>query len=219
MTLTHRLLFDLRKAQQLGLFGAAPPPTAKPREREEPSRAAAPPPTPSAKPPAPASPASEHPPGAGWTPIPGSRHGGYHRQKPGGGFEYWYPGEGMRETARDLGDTFELKPQAAGKPKDKSGRQVHHDVGEKVGGARKDKYATVHAGNLGALATEAALVDARVQQQGARLETLRARLLHQAEDATSPLERERLRRQAYEVEEAAGALRYSAVTGTDDSDL
>ena len=75
------------------------------------------------------------------------------------------------------------------------------------------------AAKPGALATEAALVDARVQQQGARLETLRARLLHQAEDATSPLERERLRRQAYEVEEAAGALRYSAVTGTDDSDL
>lgn len=75
------------------------------------------------------------------------------------------------------------------------------------------------AGKPGALATEAALVDARAQQQGAKLETLHARLLHQAEEATSPLERARLQRQAYEVEEAAGALRYSAVTGTDDSDL
>jgi len=70
-----------------------------------------------------------------------------------------------------------------------------------------------------ALATEAALVDARAQEHGARLETLHARLLHQAEEATSPLERARLQRQAYEVEEAAGALRYSAVTGADDSDL
>lgn len=71
----------------------------------------------------------------------------------------------------------------------------------------------------GGLVTEAALVDGRAKLHGDRLETIHARLLHQAEQASSPLERARLLRQAYEVEEAAGALRYSAVTGQDDSHL
>lgn len=30
-------------------------------------------------------------PPAGWTPAPHSRHGGYRRRRPGGGWEYWYP--------------------------------------------------------------------------------------------------------------------------------
>ena len=30
-------------------------------------------------------------PPAGWSPAPGSRHGGYRRRRPGGGWEYWYP--------------------------------------------------------------------------------------------------------------------------------
>lgn len=69
-----------------------------------------------------------------------------------------------------------------------------------------------------ALAVEAALVDSKLQESGARLDTLQARLLHQADEATSPLERARLLQSANEVLEVGGALRYSAVTGRDDSD-
>ena len=69
------------------------------------------------------------------------------------------------------------------------------------------------------LLVEAALVDARIKRHADRLETLHARLTHQAEAAESPLERAHLQQHAYRVAEAGGALRYSAVTGTDDSDL
>lgn len=70
-----------------------------------------------------------------------------------------------------------------------------------------------------ALLVEAARVDAAVQAHGARLENLHNQLQDQAAGASSPLERAKLERAAYEVHEAAGALRYSAVTGTDDSNL
>ncbi len=69
------------------------------------------------------------------------------------------------------------------------------------------------------LLVEAALVDARIRDHGNRLETVHDRLTHQAAEATSPLERAKIQQHAYRVHEAAGALRYSAVTGTDDSDL
>ncbi len=147
-----RVLVNLRKAQ-LGLFGGGAPAPEPPKKRAKP---AAPPQAPA--PAAPGAPkptgGAEHPPGAGWMPIAASRHGGYHRKKADGSFEYWYPGEGVRGSAKDLADSFELKPQVAGKPKDGSGRRVHTDVGEKVGGAKKDKWAELHAGNLDALEAE-----------------------------------------------------------------
>lgn len=69
------------------------------------------------------------------------------------------------------------------------------------------------------LVTEAALVDARAKEHGDRLEVLAARLEHQEREAETPLARAEARRARYRVTEAAGALRYSAVTGSDDSDL
>lgn len=74
-------------------------------------------------------------------------------------------------------------------------------------------------GKLSALAVEAALVDGRIRDHGAALENLHAQLTHRMDRETSPLERAKLNQHAYAVAEAAGALRYSAVTGTDDSDL
>lgn len=70
----------MRKGAQLGLFGGGgaarsadpAPPAPRPALRAAPAR----------------------PTGAGWLPIPGTKHGGYHRPKAGGGWEYWYPGEG-----------------------------------------------------------------------------------------------------------------------------
>lgn len=69
------------------------------------------------------------------------------------------------------------------------------------------------------LLVEAALLDDKIRAHGDRLETIHHRLLHQADEATSPLERARLRAQAHDVHETGGALRYSPVTGGDDSDL
>jgi hypothetical protein len=63
------------KAEQLGLFGAV---SAKPA------------PKPASKPVAPAGPK----PPKGFTPIPNSKRGGYHRRV-GGKFEYWYPDTGV----------------------------------------------------------------------------------------------------------------------------
>lgn len=40
------------------------------------------------------------PPGKGWMPIPHSYYRGMHRVKPGGGFEYWYPGQGVAKPMR-----------------------------------------------------------------------------------------------------------------------
>lgn len=68
----------MRKGAQLGLFGGG----ARPAEPPAPAPAR------------PARAARARPTGAGWLPIPGSKHGGYHRPKAGGGWEYWYPGEG-----------------------------------------------------------------------------------------------------------------------------
>lgn len=42
-------------------------------------------------------------------------------------------------------------PEGPAGPVDNSGRRVHHDVGEKVAGAKKDKWAQIHSGNLGDL--------------------------------------------------------------------
>jgi hypothetical protein len=63
-----RLVIRLRKASQMSLFGDAP--------------AAAPAPAASMRPP------------AGFTPIPHSRHGGYHKRV-GDHWVYWYPGQGV----------------------------------------------------------------------------------------------------------------------------
>lgn len=41
------------------------------------------------------------PPGQGWRPIPGSKHGGMHRPKTGGGYDYWYPGTGVGNVHQD----------------------------------------------------------------------------------------------------------------------
>lgn len=143
----------MAKAAQLSMFGVPP---ARPMERPAPTSTS----TATATKPAVQAPAAKvtaKPPGAGWTPIPGSRHGGYHRpKKAGGGFEYWYPGEGVRATPRDLSEQFQLRPQEAGRD-DGSTRKKHKDVGVKVGAARKDKWASVHAGNLQALELEGEL--------------------------------------------------------------
>lgn len=69
------------------------------------------------------------------------------------------------------------------------------------------------------LLVEAARVDGQIKAHADRLETVHHRLRHQAGEATSPLARARLEAQAYDVHEVAGAMRYSAVTGGDDSDL
>ena len=70
-----------------------------------------------------------------------------------------------------------------------------------------------------ALLVEAARLDARLHAEVARLETHHAQLVDRADQATSPLERAKLRRLAHLVHEVGGAARYSAVTGGDDSDL
>lgn len=40
---------------------------------------------------------SRPPGGGGWMPIPGSKHGGFHRRK-GAGWEYWYPNDGAHAS-------------------------------------------------------------------------------------------------------------------------
>ncbi len=72
---------------------------------------------------------------------------------------------------------------------------------------------------IGRLAVAAALVDTQARTHAARMETTHDQLLHRAEASTSPLERAELLQHAYRVNEAAGALRYSPVTGSDDSEL
>lgn len=72
---------------------------------------------------------------------------------------------------------------------------------------------------FGALHAEAALVDARGRDLGRELEALHARATRQVEQATRPADRAAARQAAYHAEEMAGALRYSAVTGRDESDF
>lgn len=83
------------------------------------------------------------------------------------------------------------------------------DRPEPQGPPRKPSILHVHA----------ALVDAAAKAHADRMENTHNQLLSRAERSTSPLERATLRKHAYRVHEAAGALRYSAVTGTDDSEL
>lgn len=83
------LLRRLLKAAQLGLF--APRPAVAPE-------------TPEVKPETPkpqARTVTRRPVGGGWFPIPGSRKGGYHRQRGDGGYDYWYPGEGITKGHAD----------------------------------------------------------------------------------------------------------------------
>lgn len=70
-----------------------------------------------------------------------------------------------------------------------------------------------------ALAVEAALTDARIHRHADKMANLHEQLKHRASIATSPLERAKLLKAAYDVSEVGGALRYSGVTGADDSDL
>ena len=58
-------------------------------------------------------------PPAGFTPIPNSKHGGYHRAMGGGQFEYWYPGVGVVGKPKG-GDSQKGKPAA--KPANPRGR-------------------------------------------------------------------------------------------------
>ena len=73
-------LLEKVAGQQLGLFGRAPSPP--------PAPAPAPAPNPVRL--------NPDPPPAAFTPIPGSRRGGYHQRKADGSYSYWYPGEGKR---------------------------------------------------------------------------------------------------------------------------
>ncbi len=70
-----------------------------------------------------------------------------------------------------------------------------------------------------ALHVEAALVDHKAQALGRELEALHARALREVEQATSPLAREEARQAAYNLREAAGGLRWQAVSGADETDL
>ena len=70
-----------------------------------------------------------------------------------------------------------------------------------------------------ALAAEAALLDERIRKHADRLQNTHTQLTHRAALATSPLERARLLKAAYDVHEVGGAIRYSSVNGSDESDL
>jgi len=67
-----------------------------------------------------------------------------------------------KPASRPAPEKTRAKLQALAKPEqeaesvldERSGRRVHDDVGEKIGGARKDKWAEVHAGNIDALEAE-----------------------------------------------------------------
>lgn len=66
----RKLIFDLVKAEQMGLFGGQGRPSSQTS-------------------------ASTRPPGSGWEAIPAGKHGGFRRRK-GAGWEYWYPGKGLQ---------------------------------------------------------------------------------------------------------------------------
>lgn len=69
------------------------------------------------------------------------------------------------------------------------------------------------------LHVEAALVDRHLKKGVAELAAVRAELEAAIAKSRSPLERARLQKALYEVDETAGAVRYSPVTGSDSSDL
>ena len=103
-----RLVFDLLKAAKRGkvdprqtglMFG----------EPEKPK----PQPAPAATVTAPAPAAQHHgPPGQGWTLIPHSRHGGYHKRV-GDHWVYWYPGDGETSRATPHADDHPAKAEPA----------------------------------------------------------------------------------------------------------
>jgi Large polyvalent protein-associated domain 1 len=96
---------------QLGLFGAKP---SKPAPGARPS-------------------------GHGWQPIPGGKHGGLRKPKAGGGFDYWYP-ESAANPAIHVTQAATPTTGSASGPQPKTGEpeRRYEDVGEKIGGARKD---------------------------------------------------------------------------------
>jgi len=104
-TLSRDALAVLLKAfaQQIGLFAprAAPQPVAPP----------------------------SHPDGPGWSPIPGSHRGGYHRLNAAGKFDYWYPDTGAT-THPHASDAHlvpaEPSPAPAGRPAPKHILQYLH---------------------------------------------------------------------------------------------
>jgi len=70
-----------------------------------------------------------------------------------------------------------------------------------------------------ALPTHAALVDGQLQQLGHRLEMQRGQLEDAIKREVSPLQKAHLKKLLYQLNETAGALRFSPVTGGDPSDL
>lgn len=69
------------------------------------------------------------------------------------------------------------------------------------------------------LHVHAATVDLQLKEQVKRLASALERAQKKAEEASSPLEREKWKKTAYELNETLGAIRFSPVTGTDSSDL
>lgn len=108
----RRYFIRLRKASQLSLFDA---PAKKPAAPTPASKPTGPAPTAHQAPhaaPSPAESNTAHPP-AGFSPIPHSRHGGYHKRV-GDRWVYWYPGQGIRHSAHQDDHAHEV---AAGRAK------------------------------------------------------------------------------------------------------
>lgn len=133
----------------------------------------------------PAAPHALRPPGEGWSIIPGSKHGGWHRRRADGGWEQWYPDgrHEARQVAVDLENEDNVAAETAkpskkkGKADDKaddptvdrSGRKLHHDVGEVIAGARKHTWSRVNAMDLDALEGEGEAVAVAKVVKGAVL--------------------------------------------------
>jgi hypothetical protein len=110
----------LLKAAQLGLFGGPsprpplppPPPrrpaAPKPAQPRIAAKTAEQPDRPQLFGPRPTQGGPQAP--DGFLPIPGSKHGGFHRAKAGGGFDYWYPEQGMGDGHHEDRDIVEGAP-------------------------------------------------------------------------------------------------------------
>lgn len=70
-----------------------------------------------------------------------------------------------------------------------------------------------------ALHVAAAVVDLDMKEQVGRLVKHLRQAQAKAKAATSPLERQKWEKTAYELNETIGAIRFGSVTGTDSSDL
>lgn len=134
-------------------------------------------------------PGSQRPEGPGWMVIPGTRRGGWHRRKPSGGWERWYPDRGLvhaegpaTPSPEALLERAAQGPAAPGRPgsprktkegasgaSDGSARRTHHDVGEVVSGARKHDWAQINAANLQEVEAEGSAAAARVVVKAAVL--------------------------------------------------